>query len=117
VLDRGIPARYMQVTFRAGDVTPETGTVARWQSGDAADCKSVYVGSIPTRASNFPKFKVTISLTRIIHHRSGKGDLLSIVQFQVSEFPCCQASMVRLGSGFGVARAGFWVRAHCPALR
>ena len=26
---------------------------ARWQSGDAADCKSVYAGSIPTRASNF----------------------------------------------------------------
>lgn len=26
--------------------------MARWQSGDAADCKSVYAGSIPTRASN-----------------------------------------------------------------
>ena len=25
--------------------------MARWQSGDAADCKSVYAGSIPTRAS------------------------------------------------------------------
>lgn len=25
--------------------------MARWQSGDAADCKSVYVGSIPARAS------------------------------------------------------------------
>ena len=27
--------------------------MARWQSGDAADCKSVYAGSIPTRASIF----------------------------------------------------------------
>ena len=27
--------------------------MARWQSGDAADCKSVYAGSIPTRASTF----------------------------------------------------------------
>ncbi len=27
---------------------------ARWQSGYAADCNSVYAGSIPTRASNFP---------------------------------------------------------------
>ncbi len=26
---------------------------ARWQSGHAADCNSVYAGSIPTRASNF----------------------------------------------------------------
>ena len=25
---------------------------AEWQSGHAADCKSVYAGSIPTRASN-----------------------------------------------------------------
>ena len=25
---------------------------AGWQSGYAADCKSVYAGSIPTRASN-----------------------------------------------------------------
>ena len=25
---------------------------ARWQSGHAADCNSVYAGSIPTRASN-----------------------------------------------------------------
>ncbi len=24
---------------------------ARWRSGDAADCKSVYAGSIPARAS------------------------------------------------------------------
>jgi hypothetical protein len=28
---------------------------ARWQSGYAADCKSVNAGSIPTRASNFPE--------------------------------------------------------------
>src|SRR5437660_12396185 len=27
------------------------GLAARWQSGHAADCKSVYVGSIPARAS------------------------------------------------------------------
>ena len=29
--------------------------LARWQSGYAADCKSVYAGSIPTRASKLPK--------------------------------------------------------------
>ncbi len=29
--------------------------LARWQSGDAADCKSVYAGSIPTRASKICK--------------------------------------------------------------
>ena len=27
--------------------------MARWQSGHAADCNSVYAGSIPTRASIF----------------------------------------------------------------
>ena len=27
--------------------------MALWRSGDAADCKSVYAGSIPTSASNF----------------------------------------------------------------
>ena len=27
--------------------------MARWRSGDAADCKSVYAGSIPARASIF----------------------------------------------------------------
>lgn len=26
---------------------------AEWQSGDAADCKSVYVGSIPASASKY----------------------------------------------------------------
>ncbi|CAK0752973.1 hypothetical protein WCLP8_230009 [uncultured Gammaproteobacteria bacterium] len=30
--------------------TPEW-EVARWQNGDAADCKSAYGGSIPPRAS------------------------------------------------------------------
>lgn len=38
--------------------------MARWQSGDAADCKSVYVGSIPTRASNFLKIQVVDSLSK-----------------------------------------------------
>jgi hypothetical protein len=28
---------------------------ARWQSGYAEDCKSLYVGSIPARASNAPQ--------------------------------------------------------------
>ena len=28
---------------------------ARWQSGYAADCNSVYAGSIPTRASIFAR--------------------------------------------------------------
>ena len=32
-------------------VISKLSTLARWQSGDAADCKSVYAGSIPARAS------------------------------------------------------------------
>ena len=34
---------------------------ARWQSGNAADCKSVNAGSIPTRASNIPDSDSVIS--------------------------------------------------------
>ena len=39
------------VAFSAARSTSE----ARWQSGYAADCNSVYAGSIPTLASNFFK--------------------------------------------------------------
>ena len=35
-------------------------TAASWRSGDAADCKSVYTGSIPVLASN--KFPWIVSL-------------------------------------------------------
>ena len=35
--------------------------MARWQSGYAADCKSVNAGSIPTRASNIPDNDALIS--------------------------------------------------------
>ena len=35
--------------------------LARWQSGYAADCKSVNAGSIPTRASNIPDSDSVIS--------------------------------------------------------
>ena len=31
---------------------PASTRMARWQSGDAEDCKSLYAGSIPARASN-----------------------------------------------------------------
>lgn len=31
---------------------PASTWMARWQSGDAEDCKSLYAGSIPARASN-----------------------------------------------------------------
>ena len=53
----GTPAR--SNPFPAPDFQPRpkpgffvrTGLTARWQSGYAADCNSVYAGSIPTRAS------------------------------------------------------------------
>ena len=34
------------------DRPPGPTTAASWRSGDAADCKSVYTGSIPVLASN-----------------------------------------------------------------
>ena len=48
--------------FQKTSVTPRFFLVkavkARWQSGYAADCNSVYAGSIPTRASNYHPFGV-----------------------------------------------------------
>ena len=41
-----------------------------WQSGHAADCKSVYAGSIPTSASNVMKILVTGSAGFIGSHLS-----------------------------------------------
>ena len=45
-------------------------SVARWQSGYAAVCKTVYIGSIPVRAStrffpeNLPSFLIVICILR-----------------------------------------------------
>ncbi len=42
------------------DKARHTTSVALWRSGDAADCKSVYTGSIPVGASKFSeKFDLT----------------------------------------------------------
>ena len=40
--------------------------MARWQSGDAADCKSVYAGSIPTRASIYFFQYARVSLSGVV---------------------------------------------------
>jgi hypothetical protein len=41
---------------------PNQAFPARWQSGYAADCNSVYAGSIPTRASIFTSFSLNTSI-------------------------------------------------------
>ena len=49
---------HVQLSFRAGSLATSRATplqfasLAEWQSGHAADCNSVYAGSIPTSASN-----------------------------------------------------------------
>ena len=58
--------------------------MARWQSGDAADCKSVYVGSIPTRASNFPKFQVVDGLSKARGFRSVRFFVFPVLPLSVS---------------------------------
>ena len=40
--------------IRGVSFPPRAAPMARWQSGHAADCNSVYAGSIPTLASIFP---------------------------------------------------------------
>ncbi len=51
-----------QDTTRHGQVIEK----ASWRSGDAADCKSVYTGSIPVLASN--KFNDLCILSFPRHH-------------------------------------------------
>jgi hypothetical protein len=41
--------------------------LARWQSGYAAACKAVYVGSIPARASNQHPFGPDHPIPQIVH--------------------------------------------------
>jgi hypothetical protein len=38
--------------------------MVRWQSGDVADCKSAYVGSIPARTSRF--FRRFLEIARFV---------------------------------------------------
>lgn len=45
--------------------------MARWQSGYAEDCKSLYAGSIPTRASNLIMIK-TLTITDFRNHALGR---------------------------------------------
>jgi hypothetical protein len=55
-------------------------TEARWQSGHAADCNSVYAGSIPTRASNF-SFSILSDLTSNILAESWPVLLIGVTGF------------------------------------
>jgi hypothetical protein len=45
---------------------------ARWQSGYAADCKSVDIGSIPVRASTYTFIKVTCPTSPAVLKRAFK---------------------------------------------
>jgi hypothetical protein len=45
--------------YEDGNV-PASTWMARWQSGDAEDCKSLYAGSIPARASKFLLIYISI---------------------------------------------------------
>ena len=63
----------VRVSFPAPDCQPrdDRGFLfkARWQSGYAADCNSVYAGSIPTRASIF----TSLSIVRILAYAQYAG--------------------------------------------
>ena len=68
----------MSLRRLGGDGMPVTGsshglsTLARWQSGYAAACKAVYLGSIPGRASSI--YKPLGGSTH--YHFSGNGEKL-----------------------------------------
>ena len=56
---------------------------ARWQSGYAADCKSVDIGSIPVRASN-SRLKGQLGLTQAIRAGSLNLNHLIIEGFELT---------------------------------
>ena len=88
---------------------------ARWQSGYAADCKSVYGGSIPFRASFFWRDKISrfpcivgVSDARI-NQRGCVDELSSVLSIQKT---CAIEALNQSGLEFkdidGLAVAGLW---------
>ena len=70
--------------------------MAGWQSGHAADCNSVYAGSIPTSASNLVKARVVKSVDtgdlkspahKACQFESGLGHHLSTMQDGANKNP------------------------------
>ncbi len=47
--------------------------MAGWQSGHAADCNSVYAGSIPTPASIFLRFEFNARVAKLVDARDLKS--------------------------------------------
>ena len=97
---------------------------ARWQSGYAAACKAVYVGSIPARASKYPS-----SISRAVpcsKARSDAGFLTCGDGFRATVYSAaaearkvdrlmtdCTASVRRLGPGDGIGRrSGLKIRSR-----
>ena len=56
-MSRGVANRRKSSVFQSLGQPP-----VRWQSGDAADCKSANVGSIPARTSNLLRTVLVLSL-------------------------------------------------------
>jgi hypothetical protein len=48
----------LSLLYRLGHPTPFFNQLATWRSGDAADCKSAYPGSIPGVASTAFSLKI-----------------------------------------------------------
>ncbi len=69
---------------------------ARWQSGYAADCKSVYVGSIPTRASIFFNGydKKLIHKRGWIARKTDELNLKKIEEINLSQVYGCSGSRI-----------------------
>ena len=79
---------------------------ATWRSGDAADCKSVYAGSIPAVASILMcdvqyVFKRCTRSKTLTGHRDGRA--ISIVGKRISGLRAVAASATMIARLFGVA--------------
>ena len=79
--------------------------MARWRSGDAADCKSVYAGSIPARASKMPCWVVLI-----LQETSDFRHFPVIVATQVWSDPPLFATFD--GSVYGMIAIAAWICHH-----
>ena len=79
--------------------------MARWQSGYAAVCKTVYIGSIPVRASNTLQDDPVYCAARLLHSMSRGMKTAASTGFQAT-LSCRNRLRYRLSHLYADATAG-----------
>ena len=74
-LEVAAPRALLYRTPSPADVICVDTRMARWRSGDAADCKSVHPGSIPGRASTASRRSIPLIILARVFSRASSADL------------------------------------------